>query len=51
MMHALIASLLAMLVLVSPARAGDGIETAGDVLQVVLPVTAATMTVGLRDWD
>ncbi len=51
MMHALIASLLAMLVLVPPARAGDGIETAGDVLQVVLPVTAATMTVGLRDWD
>lgn len=51
MMHALIASLLAIFVLVPPARAGNGIETAGDVLQVVLPVTAAAMTVGLRDWE
>jgi membrane-associated phospholipid phosphatase len=31
------------------ARAGDNIQTAGDVLQFVLPATAAGLTLGYRD--
>lgn len=31
--------------------ASDGIETAGDVLTIALPVAAAGMTVGLKDWQ
>ena len=30
-------------------QAGDGIETAGDVLLIILPATAAGMTVGFKD--
>jgi membrane-associated phospholipid phosphatase len=30
--------------------AGNGIETAGDILQFVLPATAAGLTFGYRDW-
>jgi membrane-associated phospholipid phosphatase len=33
------------------AEAGDSIETAGDILQLVLPATAGALTVGYRDWD
>jgi membrane-associated phospholipid phosphatase len=29
----------------------DGISTAGDVLQIVLPTTAGGLTLGLRDWQ
>jgi membrane-associated phospholipid phosphatase len=32
------------------ARAGDGIQTAGDILQYVLPATAGGLTLGLRDY-
>lgn len=51
MRYTLITSLVTVLVWAAPSRAGDDIETAGDVLQVVLPITAAAMTVGLRDWE
>lgn len=33
------------------ARAGSAADTAGDVLQIVLPVTAAGMSLGLRDFE
>jgi len=33
------------------AGAKSGVETAGDVLQFVLPGTAAGLTLGYRDWD
>src|SRR5947207_10604187 len=32
-------------------HAGDGIATAGDVLQFVLPATAGALTLGYRDWQ
>jgi membrane-associated phospholipid phosphatase len=32
------------------ARAGDDIQTAGDILQYVLPATAGGLTLGLRDY-
>jgi membrane-associated phospholipid phosphatase len=32
------------------AKAGDSIETAGDILQLVLPAAAAGLTFGYRDW-
>jgi membrane-associated phospholipid phosphatase len=41
--------LIACLTAGSKARAGDVIETAGDVLQFVLPATAAGMTLVLKD--
>lgn len=31
--------------------AADGIQTAGDVLQIVLPATAGALTLGYRDWQ
>jgi len=31
-------------------RAGDAIQSAGDILQFVLPATAAGLTIGYRDW-
>jgi membrane-associated phospholipid phosphatase len=30
---------------------GDGIETAGDILQLALPATAGLLTLGQKDWD
>src|SRR5438552_16913505 len=33
------------------ARAGDDIRTTGDLLQFVLPATAAGLTLGYRDWE
>lgn len=32
------------------AQAGDAIQQAGDILQLVLPATAAGLTLGHRDW-
>lgn len=32
------------------ARAGDSIQSAGDILQLVLPATAGALTLGYRDW-
>jgi membrane-associated phospholipid phosphatase len=32
------------------AHAGDAIETAGDILQYVLPITAGGLTLGFKDW-
>ena len=42
---------LALIVLVplGAARAGDGVQTAGDVLQIVLPLTAAGITLANKD--
>jgi membrane-associated phospholipid phosphatase len=34
-----------------PARANDSIQTAGDILQLVLPGTAAALTLGYRDGE
>lgn len=33
------------------ARAASGIELAGDVLELALPITAGGVTVGLQDWQ
>lgn len=44
------AALLPALLASEPARA-SGAETAGDVLQVLLPVAAAGMTLGFRDFE
>jgi membrane-associated phospholipid phosphatase len=32
-------------------KAGDNIQLAGDVLQLALPATAGTLTLGYRDWQ
>ena len=43
-------ALLLDLIAVAPARAGDSIAEAGDILQYVLPATAGGLTLGYRDW-
>src|SRR5689334_22097802 len=45
------APLCVSLLLCLTARAGDDIRSAGDVLQIVLPVTAAGLTVGYQDGE
>jgi hypothetical protein len=45
----IIAALLLCLMAKVEARAADNIETAGDILQYVLPATAAGLTLGYKD--
>ena len=44
-----LATLLLCLTACVGARAGDNIQAAGDILQIVLPVTAAGLTLGYKD--
>jgi membrane-associated phospholipid phosphatase len=45
------AMLLCILATGGTARAGDAVQTAGDVVTVVLPVAAVGMILGLKDYD
>jgi membrane-associated phospholipid phosphatase len=45
-----IAGILLLFAMSVDSLAGDAIETAGDILQFVLPATAAGLTLGHRDW-
>src|SRR5436190_20092653 len=45
-----IAGLLLLIAVTADSLGGDLIQSAGDILQFVLPATAAGLTVGYRDW-
>jgi len=45
-----IAGILLLFAMSVDSLAGDAIQTAGDILQFVLPATAAGLTLGHRDW-
>ena len=45
-----VAGILLLFALSVDSLAGDAIQTAGDILQFVLPATAAGLTLGHRDW-
>src|SRR5437899_5516388 len=47
---ALLAALLLSAIGNFTSHAADGIQTAGDILQLALPATAAGLTLGYRDW-
>ena len=44
-------TLLLCLIFTVPARATDGVETAGDIIQLVLPATAAGLTLAHHDQE
>jgi membrane-associated phospholipid phosphatase len=46
-----VAQILLCLFAVIESRASDGIQTAGDILQFVLPATAAGLTLGFADYQ
>jgi membrane-associated phospholipid phosphatase len=46
---ALLCGMIPLLAAGASVRAGDSIETAGDALSILLPATAAGLTIGLRD--
>jgi membrane-associated phospholipid phosphatase len=46
-----LAALLACVAICTSVNAGDNIQLAGDVLQLVLPATAGGLTLGYRDWQ
>ena len=45
-----LAGLLLFLAATTDTLAGDSVQAAGDILQFVLPATAAGLTVGYKDW-
>src|SRR5712691_11830840 len=53
-MHGGISKVLAVILVVSASarlQAKDGVETAGDILQFVLPAAAVGLTLEQRDWQ
>src|SRR5258707_5961549 len=49
--RAMLCSIMALIAAASCACANDNIATAGDILQFVLPATAAGLTLAYRDWQ